>query len=60
MAEADAPADGCDDVGDGPQCSESHGQPCATVEHVGERGDDWTAMPCGEDDVSAQVPTPEQ
>ena len=50
----------CDDVGDGPQCSEPHGQPCAAVEHAGQRGDDAAAMPCEEDDVSAQVAAPEQ
>ncbi|KAJ8430890.1 hypothetical protein Cgig2_003883 [Carnegiea gigantea] len=60
MVEANAPVDACDDAGDGPQCSEPHGQPCAAVEHAGERGDDATAMPCGEDDVSAQVPAPKQ
>ncbi|KAJ8437854.1 hypothetical protein Cgig2_002988 [Carnegiea gigantea] len=50
MAEAAAPLDGCNDVGDAPQCSKPHVQPSAEVEDIGERADDAAAMPCGEDD----------
>ena len=60
MAEAAAPVDGCDDVGDGPRCSEPHVQPCAEVEHAGKRTNDAVVTPCREDDVSAQEPTQEQ
>ena len=58
MAEVVAPVDGCDDVGDAPQRREMHVQSSTEVEDVGERVDDMAAMPCGEDDVIAQVPAP--
>ncbi|KAJ8442944.1 hypothetical protein Cgig2_019517 [Carnegiea gigantea] len=60
MVDAAAPVDDCDDVGDAPQCSESHVQPSIEVEDVGGRAIDTTAMPCREVVVGAQEPVREQ
>ncbi|KAJ8425359.1 hypothetical protein Cgig2_032875 [Carnegiea gigantea] len=60
MADAAAPVDDCDDVGDAPQCSEPQVQPSSEVEDVGEGAADATTIPCGEDVVGAQEPVREQ
>ena len=56
MADAAAPIDNCDDLGDVLQCSELHVQPFPEVEDVGRRAFDAMAMPCKEVVVGAQEP----